>query len=197
MARSARKPPAADLQDRIEPDPVEPDVIPPDVIRQGPVRQATNVLALIDVVGALGSGALAGNLFLFDNNRWAGSTGHGSAILSTVAQQGDVVVWTTTSLECEAFARLQLVEIDIAYADYVDLDAATFGETPEIYWFATILQPLPPDGVPYRLSYRLGSADAPYRAAVESRLIPPLDAPVLPPVVPDEQTLDTNEGDVP
>ncbi|MEI9927038.1 MAG: hypothetical protein WDN44_04045 [Sphingomonas sp.] len=160
-----------------------------------PVRQATNVMALLDVVGALGSGTLAGSLFLFDNNRWAGSTGHGTGSLSTVAQPGDVVVWTTMALECEAFARLQLVEIDIAYADYVELDAAAFSETPEVYWLARILKPLPADGVPYRLSYRLGSAHEPYRAPVESRLVPPVAAVPPTPGAPEEPPLDPNQGD--
>jgi len=160
-----------------------------------PVQQATNVMALVDVVGALGSGTLADSLFLFDNNRWAGSTGHGSGSLSTVAEPGDVVVWTTMALECEAFARLQLVEIDIAYADYVELDAGAFSETPEVYWYARILKPLPEGGVPYRLSYRLGSAHAHYRAPVESRLVPPV-RPVPPdPAEPDEPPLDPNRGD--
>lgn len=162
----------------------------------GPVKQATNVMALVDVVGALGSGTLAGSLFLFDNNRWAGSTGHGTGSLSTVAQQDDVVVWTTMALECEAFARLQLVEIDSAYAEYVELDAGAFSETPEIYWLATILKPLPADGVPYRLSYRLGSADAPYRTAVESRLVPPPVAVVQPtPAQADEPPLEPSQED--
>jgi hypothetical protein len=160
------------------------------------VRQATNVMALLDVVGALSSGTLARSLFLFDNNRMAGSTGHGTGSLSTVAQQDDVVVWTTMALECEAFARLQLVEIDSAYAEYVALDAGAFSETPEVYWLATILKPLPADGVPYRLSYRLGSADAPYRAVVESRLVPPLVAVVPPiPAQPDEPPLEPSQED--
>jgi len=162
-----------------------------------PVKQATNVMALVDAVGALSSGTLAGSLFLFDNNRWAGSTGHGTGSLSTVAQKGDVVVWTTMALECEAFVRLQLVEIDSAYAEYVALDAGAFSETPEVYWYATILKPLPVDGVPYRLSYRLGSADAPYRAAVESRLVPPLLAFVPPtPGKPEEPALVPSQEDV-
>ncbi len=162
----------------------------------GPVRQATNVMALIDVVQALGSGTLARSLFLFDNNRWAGSTGHGTGSLSTVAQQDDVVVWTTMALECEAFARLQLVEIDSSYAEYVALDAGAFSETPEVYWFATILKPLPADGVPYRLSYRLGSADAPYRAVVESRLVPPPLASEPPvPAQPEEPALAPSQED--
>lgn len=160
-----------------------------------PVKQATNVLALLDVVGALSADTLANNLFLFDNNRWAGSTGHGSASLTTAAQQGDVVVWTTMALECEAFARLQLVEIDTRYSEYVALDAAAFSETPEVYWFARILKPLPAEGIPYRLSYRLGSALAPYRAPVESLLVPPPGTPVAPPVVPEEPPLDPNRGD--
>lgn len=162
----------------------------------GPVRQATNVMALVDVVGALGSGTLARSLFLFDNNRAAGSTGHGTGSLSTVAQEDDVVVWTTMALECEAFARLQLVEIDSAYAEYVALDAGAFSETPEVYWLATILKPLPADGVPYRLSYRLGSADAPYRAVLESRLVPPPFASASSvPATPEEPPLEPSQED--
>jgi hypothetical protein len=151
-----------------------------------PVKQATNVMAMLDVVGALGSGTLGESLYLFDNNRRAGSTGHGTSSLTTVAQQGDVVVWTTMTLECEAFARLELVEIDVAYAEYVHLEAAAFSETPEVYWFANILKPLPETGIPYHLSYRLGSAPQAYRAPVESRLIPasgtstPGEAPLEP-----------------
>lgn len=146
-----------------------------------PIRQATNVLAIVDVVGALSAGTVAQSLFLFDNNHRSGSTGHGSDSLSSAARVGDVVVWTTISLECEAFARLQQVEIDSAYAGFVELGAGAFSETPEVYWFARILKPLPAEGVPYRLSYRLGSAREAYRTPVDSRLVPPPGTPVAPP----------------
>lgn len=161
------------------------------------VSQATNVMALLDVVAALSSGTLADSLYLFDNNRWAGSTGHGTGRLSTVAEPGDVVVWTTMALECEAFARLQQVKIDIAYAEYVALDAAAFSDTPEVYWFARILKPLPAGGVPYSLSYRLGSADEPYAAPVESLLIPPPGPAAAEPPAgkPEEKPLDPGKGD--
>lgn len=145
--------------------------------RQEPVKQATNVMAMLDVVGALGSGTLSQSLYLFDNNRREGSTGHGTSSLKTVAQQGDVVVWTTMALECEAFTRLDRVEIDVAYAEYVTLDAGAFSETPEVYWFAKILKPLPATSIPYHLSYRLGSAPEPYRAPTASLLIPPPTSP--------------------
>ena len=85
--------------------------------------------------------------------------------------------------------------IDIVYTDYIELDAAAFSETPEIYWFAKVLKPLPADGVPYRLSYRLGNADEPYFAPVESRLVPPplTLAPV--PGLTEKHPLEPNQGD--
>ncbi|MBC7953685.1 MAG: hypothetical protein H7Z12_17945 [Rhodospirillaceae bacterium] len=144
---------------------------PEEATQPEAVRQAVNVVGVVDVVGALSDGTLANSLYLFDNNQVGGSHGHGTISLTTHIGAADLVVWVCMPLECEAFARIENVEIDARYAPYIALDCGVYPETAVVYWVAKILKPLP-GPVPYRLVFRLGSHTEPLVAPVASYLMP-------------------------
>ncbi|ARC89911.1 hypothetical protein [Rhodovulum sp. MB263] len=144
--------------------------------RSGPdadTKRVITVMGLLDVVGALSEDALDSDLYLFDNNGAAGSSGHGTSCLKTCADAEDLVVWEVMPLECEAFARIDDVLIDEQYAPYIDLESGVYAPTSVVYWAARILKPLPPEGVPYRLAFRVGSRPEPLIAEASSFLVSP------------------------
>ncbi|MBK5924888.1 hypothetical protein CCR90_14165 [Rhodovulum sulfidophilum] len=145
-------------------------------------KRVITVIGLVDVVGALAEDALGRDLYLFDDNKAGGSSGHGTSCLRTCADAEDLVVWEVMPLECEAFARIDDVLIDDKYAPYIDLESGVYDPSSVVYWAARILKPLPPEGVPYRLAFRMGSRPEPLIAEVSSLLVgTPEDEAGLPP----------------
>jgi hypothetical protein len=71
------------------------------------MTQQLAIVAMIDVVAALQSGTLEGNIHLIDNNKWLGSSGVGSGNLTTVIDvarvnglaQAQVLNWLVYGLE--------------------------------------------------------------------------------------------------
>jgi|GEM_PF-683879 hypothetical protein len=176
----------------------EKKVAPEQAARPGNVPQVVTVIGVVDVVDALGEGSLANSLYLFDNNQAGGSHGHGTTSLTTHIGAGDAVVWVCMPLECEAFARIDHIEIDASHAPYISLECNTYPETAVVYWRAEILKPLP-GRVPYRLFFRLGSHSRPLGAPEASYLVPAQPSatpaePVAP--APDEPDSTAPEGDV-
>ncbi len=68
------------------------------------------IKVFVDVLSALYSDSLEGNICGFDTNRFHGSQGFGGPELSTAVHAGDQVFWTPIALECEAPIALKGIE---------------------------------------------------------------------------------------
>lgn len=151
-------------------DPSEP------IVSDRPVRTVVTGLALVDVVGALASGTLANSAYFFDNAQTDGAIGHGTASLSTPLSAGDLMVWVSMGLECEAFVRLSGIRIDAAFAEFVAIDCGAYTGTAVVYWTLRVLKTLV-EPIPYQLEFRLGSRSEPMIMPVPSYLLPPRATP--------------------
>jgi hypothetical protein len=69
---------------------------------------------VIDVVGALETGSMNGNIFALDTNRRGGSQGNGTDALQTAVSRGTKITWMIAPLECEAFVSLDGIVADKA-----------------------------------------------------------------------------------
>jgi hypothetical protein len=119
-------------------------------------RQPISISAVVDVVGALASGSLGGNLYLLDTNRDNGSTGAGTETLRTRVQAGDRVQWSVFALECEAYAAIADIVID---RDFCEVEKRTYPGTDVTYWAGTVKKD---DGaVPYDIKFTLGTRTEP------------------------------------
>lgn len=58
-----------------------------------------NVLIVVDVEGALASGDLGSNVYLIDTNKYFGSGNEGQQELITSCVDGQVIVWSVTSVD--------------------------------------------------------------------------------------------------
>ena len=141
------------------------------IVADGSARTVVTGLALVDVVGALASGTLANSVYLFDNARTDGSTGHGTASLDTPLSAGDLMVWVSMGLECEAFVRVDDIRIDAAHAAYVAIDCGAYSGTGVVYWTLRVLRQLDAP-IPYELVFRLGSRADPMTVSAPSYLRP-------------------------
>jgi hypothetical protein len=123
----------------------------------GAPRQPISIAAVVDVVGALATGSLHQNLYLYDTNRAHGSTGTGTERLRTAVRAGDQLLWSVIPLECEAYAAIDAIEIDASVCEPV---REVYPGTDISYWTATVKR----DAVaatPYRISFRLGTRPEP------------------------------------
>ena len=112
------------------------------------------IVAVVDVVGALATDTIDGAVWLLDSSKDGGSTNEGTGRLTTAVQEGDELLWTTMSLECEAFAAIDLVEIDPAYCD---VTREVYPGTDIAYWLGTIVKDPGTTLIPYKLRFALGS----------------------------------------
>lgn len=140
---------------------------------RGQIRQATTVMGLVDAVAALAQGSLASALYLFDNNHAGGGGGQGTGSLTTRIAEGDVVVLVSMPLESEVFVRIDDVQIEQRFAEYVKLDCGAYPQTAVVYWTVEIVK-TPPEPIPYRLMFRLGSRSEPVPAPAPSYFHPGL-----------------------
>lgn len=90
---------------------------------------------VVDAVGALESGSMAGNLYAFDTNRRAGSKGSGTDALKTAVSRETQITWMIAPLECEAYVALEDIVIDRTICEPV---RKTFPGTSVSYWTGTV-----------------------------------------------------------
>jgi len=57
-----------------------------------------NVLIIVDVEGALASGALDSNVYLVDTNKFFGSYSEGQEELVTSCKDGQIIIWSVTPI---------------------------------------------------------------------------------------------------
>ncbi|MEB3277593.1 MAG: hypothetical protein VKK42_01560 [Lyngbya sp.] len=93
------------------------------------------IASVIDVVGALATDSLNGQVYFMDTNKANGSTEQGTENLKTVVQKGDRLVWTVIFLECEAYAAIDDIIID---KDYCEPKKEFYEGTDVSYWIGTV-----------------------------------------------------------
>jgi hypothetical protein len=90
---------------------------------------------VIDVVGALATDSLDGQVYFMDTNKTEGSTGQGTDILRTVVSDGYRLVWTVIFLEREAYAAIDEIIID---PEYCEVEKKVYEGTDVSYWVGTV-----------------------------------------------------------
>ena len=108
------------------------------------------IKVFVDVLSALYTDSLEGNICGFDSHRSHGSQGLGSPNLSTAVQPGDEVFWTAISLECEA--HLVITRAEFTSPDFLAVPTKGNG------W--GVLQMTVPEissPVPYSLNFTFGN----------------------------------------
>jgi hypothetical protein len=112
------------------------------------------IIVVVDVVGALATDTLDGAVWLVDSNKTGGSTNEGTGQLKTTVRKGDQLIWTTMSLECEAFAAIEAIEID---PDVCEVTRGVYEGTDISYWLGKIKSDPGESVVPYNVLFKLGS----------------------------------------
>ncbi|MER5862903.1 hypothetical protein [Kitasatospora sp. NPDC002040] len=116
-------------------------------------KRPVSITAVVDCVGALASRSMQGNLYLYDTNRAAGSTGLGTEELRTKVHRGDQLLWNVLALECEAYVGIAGIEID---PEFCEPERKVYPGTDVAYWTATVKKDSA-EPVPYRISFLLGT----------------------------------------
>ncbi|GII77033.1 hypothetical protein Sru01_20150 [Sphaerisporangium rufum] len=122
-----------------------------------PARPVT-ITAVVDPVAALASENLDDNLYLYDTNRIAGSSGFGTPALHSRVRKGDTLLWNVIPLECETFVALADIEIDPRIAEPT---RKVYPGTDIVFWTAEVKQDLTEPAL-YRLSFLLGTVGTPF-----------------------------------
>ncbi len=108
--------------------------------------------AVIDVVGALATDSLQGQIYFIDTNKENGSLGQGTEYLKTAVAKGDRVVWLVQPLECEAYAAIDDIIID---KDYCEPEKKVYEGTDVSFWVGTIKKDI--SMIPYSVKFKVGT----------------------------------------
>ncbi|GII85279.1 hypothetical protein Ssi03_32690 [Sphaerisporangium siamense] len=135
-----------------------------------PARPVT-ITAVVDPVAALASENLDDNLYLYDTNKAAGSSGFGTPELHSRVRKGDTLLWNVIPLECETYVALADIEIDPKIAEPT---RKVYPDTDIVFWTAEVKQDLTKP-VPYRLSFLLGTVATPFTPTARPTLSGPAD----------------------
>ena len=111
-----------------------------------------NVKTIIDVAGALEDNTLKGNYYLYDDNRRGGSLHQGTQKLATAVKKGDQIVWTVTSMECEAYADITAISLP---SDICEVKRYTYEGTAIAYWLGTVKEAV--DTLHYSITLNVGA----------------------------------------
>jgi len=132
-----------------------------------PAARPISITAVVDCASALATGSLRENLYLYDTNKSAGSSGHGTEQLRTRVSRGDRLVWNAMALECEAYVALDSIQID---PNVCEPERHLFPGSDIAYWIGTVKSDLT-GPVDYRIAFRLGTRTAPFGTVVSPALI--------------------------
>ena len=125
-----------------------------------------SITAVVDCVGALAAGSLSGHLYLYDTNKSAGSSGHGTERLLTRAPRGSRLIWNALALECEAYVAIDSIAID---AEVCEPERRLYPGSDIAYWIGTVKSDLA-GPVDYGIAFRLGTGPVPLGTAVNPAL---------------------------
>jgi hypothetical protein len=127
--------------------------------QDGPEKnmQAINIVTIVDVIGALSSGALRSNLYMADNG-W-GSAGKGTAGLATACYPGQQINWMIHALDVQTAVRIDAItflKADNTPAPEGLVIAPEIGDPRHSYWAGFVPCYLPPGLYGYRLKLQMG-----------------------------------------
>lgn len=122
--------------------------------------KTTTIASVIDVVGALATDSLNGQVYFMDTNKANGSTNQGTENLRTAVSKGDRLVWTVIFLECEAYAAIDDIIID---KDYCEPKKETYEGTDVSYWVGIVKKDV--TLTPYSIKFKVGTRDEPIATA--------------------------------
>ena len=114
-----------------------------------------NIVTVVDVVGALASESLDGNIHLIDNSRSSTTTGQGTAELSTTCKHGQVINWLIYAVDLQSPALIHNIDFEGSVNPCLKLQpygAPVFGP----YWAGIV-----------KLEADLKSGVYPYRLEIE------------------------------
>ena len=129
-------------------------------------NRTISIVSLVDVVGALASDNLDENIYLMDNNKPFGSHGEGTSGLQTAVEEGDVLIWTTASMEPEAYASISAIEID---SEICAPEKKTYPGSDVTYWSGKVKKSV--KHCPYRLKVLVGTRTTPLQSSATPALI--------------------------
>jgi hypothetical protein len=124
------------------------------------------IASVIDVVGALATDSLSGQVYFMDTNKSNGSTGQGTASLKTMVSKGDRLVWTVIFLECEAYAAIDNIIIDKTYCEP---ELKLYEGTDVSYWVGEVKEDV--TSVPYHVTFKAGTRAEPIITATPLYLV--------------------------
>jgi len=125
------------------------------------VTRPVSITAVVDPVGALSAGSIQNNLYMYDTNKAAGSTGFGTGELRTRVQPGARLLWNVVVLECETYAGIDGIVMDERVCEP---ERKVYPGTDIVYWTGTLKRAVI-EPVPYQLRFRLGTVTEPFTAA--------------------------------
>jgi hypothetical protein len=124
------------------------------------------LIIAVDIIGVLASSTLSGNIYFFDNNKMAGSTGEGSDCLKTKIlfrpNEETTLVWNVMPLEPESFAGISKITAD---NDYLDIKRGQYPDSDVVYWTGKVKKQF--ERLSYKLTLAIGTNNAEYSCELE------------------------------
>ena len=111
----------------------------------------------VDVVGALESQSMDGNVFAIDTNRRLGSLGNGTDGLQTAVSPGMGISWMIAMIECEVYASIENIVVDKAVMEPA---RKQFPGTSVSYWSGEVKRSIQKP-ITYDLVLKVGSLKKP------------------------------------
>jgi hypothetical protein len=115
-----------------------------------------NIMAFVDVIGALATGTLTGNIFMTDNSRAGHTTGRGTATLSSAVTNGQVINWHVVPVDVQTSVEI----VSITFQDPSPCALLRkYGAPSGDYWagyvghLSTATDPTPPQMTPGMYRY--------------------------------------------
>ena len=122
----------------------------------------------LDVVGALESQSMDGNVFALDTNRLLGSKKNGTDSLQTAVSRGTRVTWMVAMVECEVYAALEDIIID---KSIMQPAKQQFPGTSVSYWSGEVKSEVQAP-IKYDLVFKIGSLKEPLVLSSKLGIIP-------------------------
>ena len=131
-----------------------------------PKSKMITVVSVVDIVGALSTETLEGNIYFMDTNKAGGSKDLGTESVKTAVKKGDRVIWGVQALECEAFAAIHGIIID---KDFCEPERKVYPGTDVSYWMGTVKKDI--DSLSYHIQLKVGTRTEPMTTVTELYLI--------------------------
>ena len=121
------------------------------------MNKIIQIVILVDVVGALATRSLEGNLYMVDSNKAGGSQQEGTAALKTKVAEGDELQWIVSPLNPESFAAISGIDIP---QEYCEPEKRYFPDSDIAYWIGTVKKDVSGE-VAYSITLELGTTPVP------------------------------------